>query len=167
MRKPKKKEVSIRTDIRPGDIGDIIRHHGLMYEKEYGWDYTFEGYVASSFADFILSGDKKRSRLWIVEEDGNVVGSIGIVGKKGSSEAQLRWFFLLPAYRGKGIGSRLIKNALSYCRSKNFKSVFLWTVTDLEAAVHVYQSVGFKKVEEKIQPLWGKIITQARYDLVL
>lgn len=48
------KKVSIRTDIRPGDIGNIIRLHGLFYAKEYGWDHTFEGYVAQSFADFIL-----------------------------------------------------------------------------------------------------------------
>lgn len=65
-----KKEITIRTEIHPGDIGEIIRLHGLLYAKEYGWDHTFEGYVAVSFADFILSADKNRSCLWIIEDKG-------------------------------------------------------------------------------------------------
>lgn len=162
-----KKQIPIRTEIRPGDIGEIIRLHGLHYAKEYGWDYTFEGYVAQSFADFVLSADKDKSCLWIVEDQGKIVGSIGIVAKKDSDEAQLRWFFLLPALRGKGFGSKLIKKALDYCRFQNFKSVFLWTVTDLKAAAHVYQSFGFRKVEEQAHPLWGKMITEVKYKLIL
>ncbi len=63
--------VSVQIYAR-GDIDDIIRLHGLMYVKEYGWDYAFEGYVVSAFTDFILSSDKNRSCLWIVEDVGLV-----------------------------------------------------------------------------------------------
>lgn len=167
MQKFQKNEVSIRTHIRPGDIGDIIRLHGLIYAKEYGWDYTFEGYVASSFAEFILSADKKRSCLWIIENEGKVIGSIGIVGRKGSDEAQLRWLLILPDYRGKGYGLQLVKKALCFCRSQKFKSVFLWTVNNLEAAAHIYHSVGFQKTEEKTHRIWGKMITEVRHYLSL
>jgi len=72
----------IRTDIRPGDIGYLIYLHGVLYAREYGLDYSFEGYVATGLGEFAKSYDERRDRLWLAEDGGRIVGSIAIVGGK-------------------------------------------------------------------------------------
>ena len=156
----------IRSNLQPGDIGYITYLHGTLYAKEYGWDHTFEGYVAKSLAEFALSFDAREECLWIAEMDGQIVGSIGIVGES-SSEAQLRWLLVHPTMRGRGLGRYLLDTALQFCRDRGLKSVFLWTVSDLKVAAHMYQSTGFHRTEQKTHQIWGKTLTEERYDLSL
>lgn len=156
----------IRSNLQPGDIGYVIYLHGTLYRKEYGWDYTFEGYVAEGLAEFVLSFDARKDCLWIAEMDGQIVGSIGIVGES-SSQAQLRWFLVHPTMRGRGVGRDLLDKALQFCRERGLESVFLWTVSDLKVAAHLYESAGFHKTEQKTHQIWGKTLTEERYDLSL
>ena len=72
----------------PGDIGCLTYLHGILYAREYGWDYTFEAYVAEPLAKFTKS-HTDRERIWIVEKDGKLSGSIAIV-ESSKGEAQLR-----------------------------------------------------------------------------
>jgi GNAT superfamily N-acetyltransferase len=158
--------VSTRSDLKPGDIGYITYLHGVLYAQEYGWDYTFDGYVASGLAEFAQLFNPERDRLWIAEMDGRIVGSIGIVGHT-DGEAQLRWFLVHPGFRGRGLGRDLLEKAVQFCRDRGFESVFLWTVEDLEAAAHLYRSVGFRRTKGKTHKVWGRMLTEERYDLVL
>ena len=158
------KHWQIRSNLRPGDIGYIIYLHGILYAEEYGWDCTSEGYVAESLAKSIPSFDDGTGCLWIAEIDGMVIGSIGIV-PYSSSEAQLRWFLVHPDQRGRGLGRELLNRALQFSRDRGFKSVFLWTVSELKIATHLYQWAGFCKTEEKTHQIWGKAITEERYEL--
>jgi ribosomal protein S18 acetylase RimI-like enzyme len=61
----------------------------------------------------------------------------------------------------------LLQEALRFCRDRGFASVFLWTFSELQTAAHLYRSVGFRKTACKTHPMWGKMIAEERYDLVL
>ena len=158
--------IQIRTTLNPGDIGNLIQLHGILYAEEYNWDHTFEAYVAEGLARFVLDGDAERSRLWIAEMDGSIVGCIAIAADT-ATEAQLRWYLVHPDSRGQGLGWRLMDEAINFCQEIGYESVFLWTTSDLVAAAHVYGSVGFHKTEEKTHEVWGQTITEERYDLTL
>ena len=160
------KHIQLRSDLKPGDMGYIIYLHGLLYAQEYQWDHTFEGYVADGLARFALSYNPHQDRLWIAELDGQIVGCLGIVGLS-ESETQLRWFLVHPACRGQGLGRQLLNEALHFCRERGFKSISLWTVSELEAAAHLYQSVGFHKTEEKTHEIWGQVLTEEKYCMLL
>jgi hypothetical protein len=62
---------TLRNGMRPGDIGEIIRMHGLLYSAEHGYSMDFEAYVAKTFAGYSWPlGEQER--LWIVEKAGAV-----------------------------------------------------------------------------------------------
>lgn len=157
--------VRLRSTLQPGDLGAIVRLHGVIYAAEYGWDHTFEAMVAGNIARFVVEDDRA-GRLWVAERGGEVAGCIGIVGQADGS-AQLRWFLVNPAHRGAGIGRMLLDEALAFCRAEGFRSVFLWTVKGLDAAAYLYRSAGFRVTQEETHVRWGATVTEQRYDLAL
>lgn len=157
--------VSLRHDLRQGDVGYITYLHGTLYAQDQGWDYTFDAYVAIPLAEFARS-QSSRERIWILEKEGRIVGSVAVV-KFSDKEAQLRWLLLDPSVRGQGIGRSLAEEALEFCRTAGYSSVFLWTVKTLTIATKLYQSLGFRAIEEQTHELWGSIVTEVRYNLEL
>ncbi len=158
-------DITMRHDVKVGDAGYIIYMHGRIYSQEYNYSLAFEGYVAQSFYEFLLNYDPERDRLWLAEYYGEIIGSIAIVGR--GDRAQLRWFILHPDYRGIGLGKRMLNGALSYCREKGFKSVYLDTTNDLDTAVAMYTKAGFIKVSEKKNNSWREDLTELEFEMQL
>lgn len=156
--------VVIRDELKPGDLGAIVHFHGSLYAKEYGFDETFEAYVAGPMAEFVLAR-RDRDRLWIAESGDRLLGCVAIVGTS-ETEAQLRWFLVDPAARGGGLGTVLLEQAIGFARERGYRTVFLWTVTALVAAAHLYDKFGFRKVEEK-PGKWGVEVVEEKYVLDL
>ena len=153
---------SLRHDARPGDIGEMVRMHGLLYAKEHGFTIGFETYVAGTFAayEWPLSA---RQRVWIIEKDGAMQGTVAIVSGS-ETKAQLRWLLLSPGLRGRGLGKLLVDEAVAFSRECGYSGVLLWTVGSLAAATTLYRRAGFVRTEEKTHPLWGAVRTEERYD---
>ena len=154
---------TLRHDLRPGDLGFLVYLHGILYAREYGFDATFEAYVAGPLAQFVLS-PSEGDRVWIAEREERILGSIAIVGAS-ATDAQLRWFLVDPSARGCGIGTRLLHEALAFCRESGYESVFLWTVSALTTAARLYRSAGFQKVEENAGQRWGMEVVEEKYVL--
>ena len=157
--------VDIRNELQPGDLGRIVYLHGTLYAASHGWDHTFEAYVARPLADFALRKNP-REQIWLVEADGEVDGCIAII-ESVPATAQLRWFLLHPRLRGHGLGRTLLAQALEFARSVGYSSVFLWTVRGLDAAAALYRESGFQLTEETTNPMWGQVVCEQRYDLML
>jgi N-acetylglutamate synthase-like GNAT family acetyltransferase len=157
--------ITIRTDLRPGDLDTIVSFHSTVYARERGWDATFEAHVAGPLSQFVRS-PTNRERIWIAERDGQIVGCIAIVAAAPST-AQLRWFLVDPSARGAGLGKRLLQEALTFCKDCGYGDVILWTERCLTAAAHLYRLAGFRKVEEKPGKLWGADVVEEKYQLSL
>jgi len=158
--------MQIRTNIRSGDIGYVIYLHGVLYAREYNLDSTFEGYVAAGLGEFAITYDERKDYFAIAEAEGRIVGSIAIVGRPDQT-AQLRWFLVDPDARGSGLGRKLLHEALAFCRNHKFRSVFLWTLSELKAAAYLYQDAGFRLTEQKTHEIWGDVRTEERYEIIL
>jgi GNAT superfamily N-acetyltransferase len=165
MTAPPRGAFALRAHLGPGDIGTIVRMHGVIYAREHGFDPTFEAYVAGPLSDFVRAG-AVRERLFIAERDDQIVGCVGIVAASPET-AQLRWFLVDPAARGAGLGRTLLSEAVAFARTCGYRSVILWTVSALAAAAHLYQAAGFRKVEEKRGRHWGVEVVEEKYELTL
>jgi ribosomal protein S18 acetylase RimI-like enzyme len=60
-----------------------------------------------------------------------------------------------PKYRGQSIAKTLTKMCIEYAKQSNEKTIALHTSEFMDAARHIYESIGFKVLEE-IPPLYGK-----------
>lgn len=159
-------KISIRCELRPGDIGLLIHLHGWIYAEECGYNHVFEGYVCKTFYEFFEKYSPKKDRFWFAETDGKIIGAIAIVGHT-KKRAQLRWFILHPEFRGLGLGRRLLNDALQYCRDQGYQNVFLYTTEDQKTAIGMYTKAGFKKVAEHKNQTWGKELVEETYELSL
>lgn len=155
----------IRNTKQPGDLGYIIYLHGILYARECGFDSTFEPYVAIPLSNF-MKENNPRSRIWIAEENNKIQGCMAIVCIDDEN-AQLRWFLLETSIRGKGIGKTILEEGIRFCKEQGYKSIILWTVNLMEAAIHLYEKYGFMLMEEKEHAVWGRELIEQKYELKL
>jgi len=158
-------DIKIRTKLLPGDIGYITYMHGYLYHKEYNYSIAFETYVAAGLIEFYQHYDLARDCVWICEHQDKIIGSL-VLMHRGES-AQLRYFILEPAYRGIGLGRKLMNLYMDYLIKSGYKSSYLWTTQELSAAAHLYTRHGFTLTEEKESTALGKLLKEQRYNLII
>jgi N-acetylglutamate synthase-like GNAT family acetyltransferase len=153
-------DIRIRNHFDASDIAKIIERHRTIYQEEFGYNSDFGDYVENLLKVNIEC-------IWIAESAGDFAGCISIV-RVDDRTAQLRKFLVEPKMRGQGIGKKLIQCLIDYCKKKKYEKIFLWTVDELLAARKLYQEFGFELTESKPKRLlWGKSITEQRWDLSL
>lgn len=128
---------------RAGDLGWVVQAHGALYAAEYGWGARFEALVAGIVSEFVARLDPRRGRGWIAEQDGERVGCAFVVAKSKSA-AQLRLLLVDPRARGRGLGTRLVRESIAFARMQGYRRLVLWTQSNLLAARAIYEACGFK-----------------------
>jgi peptidyl-dipeptidase Dcp len=159
-------DISIRTELKPGDIGYVVYLHGLLYKQEYNYGIEFESYVASGLHEFYKNYDNAKDRVWVCEHNGEIVGFLLLMHRENNS-AQLRYFILRPGYRGIGLGKKLMQLYINFLKEKKYQSAYLLTTDELPAAAALYKRFGFRLTTEVESPGFGKPVTAQRYDLTV
>lgn len=87
--------------------------------------------------------------LFVVVEEGagNIVGSAGLL-PKGDGVVELRKMYLDAAWRGRGLGRRLLDDLLDRARTAGYRRVSLETAGVLVEAIGLYRRYGFKPTGE-------------------
>jgi N-acetylglutamate synthase-like GNAT family acetyltransferase len=155
-------DISIRTVLKQGDLAAILSMHSEIYGKEYEYNLNFEAVVAKTLHEFYEMYRPERSRVWICEHEGRIVGSLALLDRGES--AQLRYFVLMPGYRGLGLGNQLMTLYMEFMREVGFESSYLLTTDDLKEAAHLYQKFGFELVSSTASDAYGDPLHRQRYE---
>ncbi len=131
---------------RLGDIGWVVQRHGLLYNRDYGWDERFEAMCAGIAGEIFTAFDPERERSWIAERDGENVGCV-FLQDAGDNAAKLRLLLVEPSARGLGLGWRLVDECVKAAREIGYDEITLWTQHVLTAARRIYAGAGFEIVE--------------------
>lgn len=160
--------VIISSGYVPGAIGKITGLHATYYSQNWNFGLYFEAKVATEMSEFLNRFEARRDGFWLASLDADIIGSIAIDGIKADSEgAHLRWFIVSPDYVGQGIGTRLIDEALEFCKELNYHRVYLWTFEGLDPARHLYEKHGFTICKEEEDNQWGVTVLGQMFELRL
>jgi N-acetylglutamate synthase-like GNAT family acetyltransferase len=161
------RQVVVRNQLAPGDLGWMIMAHGEAYASEYGWDSSFEALVARIIADFGALGCTDRARAWIAEMDGRRAGCVLCCPGDREDTAELHTLLVEPWARGLGLGARLVDGCLDFARQAGYARMTLWTNDPLVSARRIYLSRGFTLVQEEPQHSFGADMISQTYELDL
>jgi GNAT superfamily N-acetyltransferase len=141
-------DVTMRNELRSGDLGWIVERHGLLYADEFGWNIEFEAVVAEIVGDLVSGFDPARERGWIAERAGRRLGCV-FLENSTETTAKLRLMLVEPDARGSGLGKRLVAECVAFAREAGYESITLWTMSALVTARHIYRQAGFQLVGEE------------------
>ena len=147
-------------------MGEVVRLHGALYAREFGYDMSFEALVAEIVARFVRRFAPECERCWIAELDGAVVGSVFLV-RQSPSVAKLRLLIVDPKARGLGLGRRLVRACLRFARRAGYSKLVLWTQSHLDAARRIYEIEGFQRVRSEPHRSFGKDLVAETWQLDL
>jgi len=153
--------------LKVGDLGWVTHRQAVLYQQEYGWDWTYEALVAQILGDFAANFDASREDAWIAELDGQVAGSIFLMKSDAKKTAKLRLLYVEPAARGLGVGSRLVRLCIDRARELSYTRLTLWTNDVLTSARKIYEAAGFVLAKESRHHSFGKDLVGQTWDLDL
>lgn len=113
--------------------------------------------VGTAYSDVEISSmfesyQGKNERYFVIEKFRHVFGGAGIKPLKDfeSDVCELQKMYFSPEIRGKGLGKKIIIKCLEQAKDFGFKTCYLETFPTLKAAIHIYESVGFKYVDKPL-----------------
>ncbi len=83
--------------------------------------------------------------FWVVEYGHRIIGTAGYYRiKRGFNSVEVRKMYLLPLFRGRGLGKYLLTLLESSIQQKGYQEIWIETVTILQQAVKLYQNYGYQ-----------------------
>ncbi|HEX5164393.1 MAG TPA: GNAT family N-acetyltransferase [Thermomicrobiales bacterium] len=158
--------MTLRNDLRTGDLGWIVERHGVLYADEFGWNIEFEAVVAEIIGHVVTGFDPSRERAWIAERDGRRLGSIFLEAGTGTT-AKLRLMLVEPDARGLGLGTWLVDECVQFAREAGYSGITLWTMHVLVAARHIYERAGFQLVAAEPGHYFGNDLVSETWEIGL
>ncbi len=137
-------EESSQPKLRAANNNDCEKVAALVYGvlAEYG----LKPDPSATDADIrdIESSYLKRGGVFFVleEKSGSIIGAYGLY-LLDEQTCELRKMYLNKAYRGMGLGKKLLEDSLSHAKRLGFKRIVLETASVLKEAIALYKSYGF------------------------
>ena len=137
-------------EVQPGEDASAFRTLNEEWITRY---FTLEDADRKTLGDPQGAVLAKGGHIYLAWQGSQAVGCVALV-PMGDGVYELSKMAVTPALRGQGVGRGLILHVIEEARRLGATSLFLGSSTKLPAAVHLYESVGFRHVPaERVPPL--------------
>lgn len=140
-------------DVRPAEtardiaaVADLFREFVFRIGREEGLDVgyqDFEGEMATFPARY--------ERLMLARVDGAPAAALGLKRLSGA-ECELKRLYCRDAFRGLGLGQRLVGALIEEARGRGYRTMRLDTHASMGHAIRLYESFGFLPSEPHNEP---------------
>jgi ribosomal protein S18 acetylase RimI-like enzyme len=126
-------------------LNKALFDHETMFNSEYNLDWTYSP-GANDYFKQTIEGEKGIALVAVVED--KVIGYIALSiysqsFLKQNPIAELDNMFVNDAYRGKGVGKKLVEEAKRQAKGKGAKKLKVEAAVQNEKAINLYRSCGF------------------------
>jgi len=131
--------------IRPWKVSDspqIVELVKTILKQEFPQDQ--KAYPMEDLENISKSYGGAEDSFLVADEAGRIIGTCGVKAD-GKQTAILRRLFVRSEFRGKGVGRGLLKEALVFCRRKQFEEVVIRTSAAMEKAIGLCRQAGFEQ----------------------
>lgn len=116
--------------------------------KHYNWiDYLKN----KDFSPYLLDD----SKFLIAIKDNEIIGTIGGL-KVNNKIIKLNSFYVKDKYRHQGIGKKLYRLLLCFCKEKQYETIILCTYDEYDIAKKIYDKENFILYKEDGNERWMK-----------
>ncbi len=83
---------------------------------------------------------------FVIDSDGEILGGGGVKPLKDfeADVCEIQKMYFSPKVRGKGYGKLLFEKCMEAAKERGYKQCYLESAPQLKAAIHIYESYGFK-----------------------
>jgi GNAT superfamily N-acetyltransferase len=118
---------------------ELIEWHREIYQ-----DSTIGGAHPEDYFDKQLA-EVRPGQLWVAEYNTKVVGLVGLMSGL-YDEVEIEPLIVSRAYRGKGVGTRLIETVIAEARRKGLRSLNISPVARNVGTIKFLYKLGFKNL---------------------
>ncbi|WP_406684139.1 GNAT family N-acetyltransferase [Seonamhaeicola sp. MEBiC1930] len=143
------KDTIVIREIQPQDNVQVEQ---IIRECFYEFKIPLEGtaYTDPETSNMFQSYQNDNTIYYVIDNNGEILGGAGIQPLKdfGTDVCELNKMYFSPKVRGKGYGKLMFEKCLDTAKNLGYKQCYLESATQLKAAIHIYESFGFKHLEK-------------------
>lgn len=162
--------IRVEYGYRPGIVSRTVEMHITYYSRHHSFGRVFVTDLSVGLGELMRRIDDPGVGAWsAIDSSGRIVGAIFVnqlhetvkadgrhVRDGGEKTAHLRMFIVEEGLQGKGVGQRLLAEAVKFVDEVGYDETKLWTFRGLEPAKILYERFGFVMIEEKLENRWGE-----------
>lgn len=114
-------------------VEELEEHLGALYPAESRHGYSVDKLLQEGVAFFVI------------RVDGQPAGCGGIQ-IYGTEYGELKRMYVRPAFRGQGLGKRMLEHLADYARSHGITLLRLETGVHQREAIGLYERLGFRRI---------------------
>jgi len=129
--------------------GALIREYleGLneRVHREYDIEFDVDAMLVSDLSDS-EKFHPPYGRFYLAQYRGDIAG-VGCLKKLEEGVGEIQRMYVLPSFRGRGVGRAILNRLIEDARSIGYKRLKLESLKFLGAAHSLYRSVGFREID--------------------